>query len=87
MIKIFLEGLKAEGWTQKEIAEKAGTTQQVISKILNGKNCTIETLIKISKAFNVSADKLLGLDKPSKENRSNSLTDHAPTQRMNKLTK
>jgi len=43
---------KKRGLTQKELAEKAGTTQAVISRIESGSaNCTVETLQKISAAL------------------------------------
>jgi len=67
MISEFLKGLKAQGWTQEEIGEKTGIPQTMISRYMRGKTCTVETLIKIAKAFNVSTDTVLGLDKPPEE--------------------
>jgi len=64
MITKFLEKLIASGMTQKEIAEKTGTKQQMISRFLKGQPPTVETLIKIAKAFGVSTDTVLGLDEP-----------------------
>lgn len=67
MIDAFLKKLIADGWTQQQIAEKAGTTQQTVSKCLQGKQCTVETLIKIAKAFNATTDEVLGLDPPPED--------------------
>jgi transcriptional regulator with XRE-family HTH domain len=67
VIKIFLERLQLNGWTQKAIAEKAGISQNMISNFLKGKTCTVETLVKIAKAFNVSTDTVLGLDSKPEE--------------------
>jgi len=64
MIKNFLLGLKGEGWTQKAIAEKVGVQPNMISKFINGKTCTLETLIKFADAFNVSTDAVLGREDP-----------------------
>ena len=60
MIIKFLLDLKARGWTQKQIAEKAGIGQNMISKFYQGKTCTLETLIKIADGFNVPTDFILG---------------------------
>jgi transcriptional regulator with XRE-family HTH domain len=42
---------KRSGMSQKELAEKAGITQQQLSKIENGDNCNIYTLMKVCKAL------------------------------------
>jgi len=60
MVKFFLEKLEDEGWTQKEVAEKAGISQPAISKLINGGKCNVETLIKLADAFEVSTDEVLG---------------------------
>lgn len=41
------------GLTQSELANKANITQQQLSKIENGQNCNILTLLKVSKALNL----------------------------------
>ena len=47
--------LEDRGWTQEELAEKAGTSQPVISKYLKGyENFSIKTLLKLASAFDVS---------------------------------
>lgn len=47
--------LEDRGWTQEELAEKAGTAQPVISKYLKGyENFSLKTLEKLASAFDVS---------------------------------
>lgn len=47
--------LEDRGWTQEELAEKAGTAQPVISKYLKGyENFSVKTLRKLASAFDVS---------------------------------
>jgi transcriptional regulator with XRE-family HTH domain len=67
MIENFLRKKIEEGWTQKQIADRTGTKQQMISRFLKGQICTVETLVKIAKAFNVSTDEVLGLDLPPQD--------------------
>ncbi|TVQ65349.1 MAG: XRE family transcriptional regulator [Balneolaceae bacterium] len=46
------ELLQLKGWTQSELAEKAGVSEQRISTILSGHaNPTLETLVKIEVAL------------------------------------
>lgn len=48
-------------YTQKEIAEKLGTTQQVYSRYENGiNNIPIRHILKLCDIYQVSADFLLG---------------------------
>ena len=61
MIRAFLISLKDNGMTQQQIADRAGITQAMISKYINGRPCTVEILIRIAKAFNVSTDTVLGI--------------------------
>ena len=50
------------GWTQVQLAQKLGVTKQTVSNWENDNiQPSIDMLIKISKAFNVSTDYLLGL--------------------------
>ena len=43
--------------TQKQLAERTGTTQSVISRIERGnQNCSVETLLSIAKALGVQMD-------------------------------
>lgn len=47
-----LDEMEAKGMTQKEFAEKAGCSQQYISRILKGKeNLSLETISKIESAL------------------------------------
>ena len=53
---------KENGYSQKQIAEKLCISQQTYSDYENGKTePTPDTLIKISKIYNVSVDYLLGV--------------------------
>ncbi len=46
-----LDEREKSGLTQKELAKKANITQQQLSKIENGDNCTILTFIKVCEAL------------------------------------
>lgn len=39
------------GWTQKELAHKAGLPQSTIARIENGSNTSMDTISKIANAF------------------------------------
>lgn len=45
------EEREKKGYSQSEIAKEAHITQQQMSKIENGENCTITTLIKVCQAL------------------------------------
>jgi len=53
---------KKAGWSQQRLAEKAGLSYNVITKIEQGaaKNPNIKTMIKLANAFQVSLDDLVG---------------------------
>jgi transcriptional regulator with XRE-family HTH domain len=53
---------KRFAWSQQKLAEKAGLSYNVITKIEQGvaKNPNIQTLVKLSDAFNISLDDLIG---------------------------
>jgi transcriptional regulator with XRE-family HTH domain len=50
------------GWSQQKLAEKAGLSYNTITKIEQGAATkpTIQTMIKIADAFQISLDKLVG---------------------------
>jgi transcriptional regulator with XRE-family HTH domain len=79
VIKVFLEGLKAQGWTQKAIAEKVDIQPNMISKFMNGKTCTVETLVKFANAFNVTLDEVAGRTTPNERRSGNNY--HGPERR------
>jgi len=53
---------KKAGWSQQKLAEKAGLSYNVITKIEQGaaKNPNIQTMIKLANAFQVTLDDLIG---------------------------
>jgi transcriptional regulator with XRE-family HTH domain len=53
---------KKSGWSQQKLAEKAGLSYNVITKIEQGaaKNPNIQTMIKLANAFEISLDELAG---------------------------
>lgn len=53
---------KKSGWSQQKLAEKAGLSYNTITKIEQGAAIkpTIQTMIKIADAFQVSIDELVG---------------------------
>lgn len=59
--KTIKELRKKTGWSQQKLAEKSGLSYSVITKIEQGtsKQPTIQTIIKLANAFNVSLDNLL----------------------------
>jgi transcriptional regulator with XRE-family HTH domain len=51
---------KSKGWTQEQLAEKAGINDKEVSHIEQGRrNITIETLIKISSSLGLPPSSLL----------------------------
>lgn len=63
---VFLENLKSarisKNYTQKDMAERLGTTQGAYQKWESGgREPNFENLIKLAEVFNVSVDKLLGV--------------------------
>lgn len=56
------ELLDEKKWSQKELAEKCGTTAATISRWLSGTNVAdIQGVISMANAFNVTTDYLLGV--------------------------
>ena len=53
---------KKAGWSQQKLAEKAGLSYNVITKVEQGaaKNPNIKTMIKLADAFEISLDELVG---------------------------
>jgi len=50
------------GWSQQQLAEKAGLSYNVITKVEQGaaKNPNIQTIIKLADAFGLGIDELIG---------------------------
>ena len=57
---------KERAWTQQKLAEKAGMSYVIITKIEQGvsKEPTILTMIKLAEALGVSLDELVGRTAP-----------------------
>ncbi|MBL0058519.1 MAG: helix-turn-helix transcriptional regulator [Elusimicrobia bacterium] len=57
---------KERGWTQQKLAEKAGMSYVIITKIEQGvsKEPTILSMIKLANALGVSLDELVGRPVP-----------------------
>ena len=53
---------KKAGWSQQKLAEKAGLSYNVITKIEQGaaKNPNILTMIRLADAFQIALDELVG---------------------------
>ena len=53
---------KKVGWSQQKLAEKAGLSLAVITKIEQGvaKRPSIQTMMKLADAFGISLDELVG---------------------------
>lgn len=53
---------KKVGWSQQKLAEQAGLSYNVITKIEQGaaKNPNIRTMIKLADAFKISLDEMVG---------------------------
>lgn len=53
----------AKGWSQEELAERAGIRRPTITELENGRgNPTLQTIEAIAKALGVSAAQLIGTD-------------------------
>lgn len=52
---------KKAGWSQQKLAEKAGLSFNVITKIEQGRSKfpTLHTIMKIANAFNITVDELI----------------------------
>lgn len=59
------------GWSVRVLAEKADVSENTINKIVQGKtnDCDASIVVRIAKAFNVSADELMGSDTIYEETR------------------
>ena len=58
----------AKGWTQEELSERSGLASVQVSRIERGKReVRMSTLLRLMKAFDVSADELLkGVPAPTR---------------------
>lgn len=60
---------KKAGWSQQKLAEKAGLSYNLVTKIEQGlsKNPSISTMVKFSDVFRISLDELVGRSITRKE--------------------
>ena len=57
------KALGDRNWTQKDLAQATGITEAAVSRCARGQTAAREdTLVKICRALNVSADWLIGLE-------------------------
>jgi transcriptional regulator with XRE-family HTH domain len=56
---------KKRDWTQQELAQKANLSFNAITKIEQGaaKHPTLKTLLKLSEAFQIGLDELIGRER------------------------
>ena len=54
LLEHLVEYREKKGLTQKQLAEKLGVKQQVVGKIENGSNITLETLIKFLNVLGIT---------------------------------
>jgi transcriptional regulator with XRE-family HTH domain len=61
--------VEEKGWSQKVLAQRSGLHPVQISRLLRGERTRVEaeTVRRLAKALEVSADYLLGLDDPEAE--------------------
>lgn len=69
---------RRKGISQGKLAKKAGISQQALSKIESGENCTVETLLKILNALDVRIELPIKL---IEEKISNPVESHPPGER------
>ena len=58
---------QARGFTQEQLAEQADISVNFMSLIENGRNMSVDTLVKIASALGVTADYLLYDDLPHRD--------------------
>ena len=60
MISKFLNELKMKGWKQAVIADKIGVSKSFLCELANGKKCSVDIVLKLADAFEVTTDTVLG---------------------------
>lgn len=63
--KKLAEAIKQSGYTQKQIAEQVGVTQQQISSYIKGKNLpALDTLSKLCAFLDLDSNEILCIERP-----------------------
>ena len=63
--KKLAEAIKQSGYTQKQIAEQVGVTQQQISSYIKGKNLpSLDTLSKLCAFLDLDSNEILCIERP-----------------------
>jgi transcriptional regulator with XRE-family HTH domain len=77
---------KEKGYTQKELAQKIGISQVLISKYEKGTlSLSAEMLFRFAKALNISSDKILGLEGSDSKEKAPSLRIIKRVRKIEKL--
>lgn len=61
---------EALGWSQRDLAEKAGVRQATVSQAESGKGVNLATLEKLADALDVNASALIVHDREPKKRRA-----------------
>lgn len=58
------KALKKKGWSQKDLAKHTGISESSISLYMHADcNATVDTIMKLCRALDITTDYLLGVDK------------------------
>ena len=58
------QALKKKGWSQKDLSKETGISEASISLYMHADcNATVNTIMKICRALDISTDYLLGIEK------------------------
>ena len=69
---------KQRGWSQEELGGRIGVTRQTVSKWEMGQSTPeLEKLVELARLFEISMDRLVGLEEPEQRNGSPEAPGHA----------
>lgn len=75
---------KAKDWSQADLAEKAGTTQQTISNVELGKYDSARDILAIARALGVRAETLGGFSSTDYADRIHEMVEGKPLEEQEK---